>query len=108
MLSLTREAKRRSQDLTGRIDHTVSCELLRRFDGGPAQVFICGSNSSVDSVSDGIIAAGVAPASSRPNVTVLKRCACCRVCSGVVREIRSQSLRVRFEWRSSNEEYRSG
>lgn len=61
VLSLTREARRRSQDLTGRIDHTVSCELLKRFDGGPAQVFICGSNSFVDSVSDGIIAAGVAP-----------------------------------------------
>ena len=61
VLSLTREAKRRSQDLTGRIDHTVSCELLKKFDGGPAQVFICGSNSFVNSVSDGIIAAGVAP-----------------------------------------------
>jgi ferredoxin-NADP reductase len=62
VLTLTREAKRRPKDLTGRIDRTVSCELLNRFDGGPAQVFICGSNSFVDAAADGVIAAGAAPA----------------------------------------------
>jgi ferredoxin-NADP reductase len=62
VLSLTREAKRRPQDLTGRIDRAASSGLLENFDGSPAQIFICGSNAFVDVAADSVIAVGAAPA----------------------------------------------
>jgi ferredoxin-NADP reductase len=62
VLSLTREAKRRPQDLTGRIDREASSGLLKKFGGSPAQIFICGSNAFVDAAADSVIAAGAAPA----------------------------------------------
>ena len=62
VLTLTREAKRRPNDLNGRINSEISRKLFGEFADGPSQIFICGSNVFVDAASDGIIAAGASAA----------------------------------------------
>lgn len=59
--AITREAARRAQDLSRRIDPAAVHTLLAGLPAAPAHVFVCGNNAFVSTAADALITAGIAP-----------------------------------------------
>lgn len=60
-LALTREPASQARHYGRRVDTAVVAELLARLPDPPKQVFVCGSNSFVETAAGSAIAAGIAP-----------------------------------------------
>jgi len=65
VFALTRENTRRETDYPRRIDMPMMREVLARLPSPPVHTFVCGSNPFVETASEAIIAAGIAPPSIR-------------------------------------------
>jgi len=63
VLTLTREAARRTGDYARRVDRMMIGDVLAKFRHAPTQVFICGNNPFVETASGAVFDAGI-PASS--------------------------------------------
>ena len=61
VLALTRDGVYRPGDYSRRVDAAMMHEVLERTASHPRFVFVCGSNPFVESASQGLIDAGVAP-----------------------------------------------
>jgi ferredoxin-NADP reductase len=59
--AITREAARRVQDLSRRIDPAAVQTVLAGLPAAPAHVFVCGNNAFVSTAADALVAVGVAP-----------------------------------------------
>lgn len=59
VLTLTREAARRTGDYGRRIDRALVAEVLAAFADAPKQVFICGNNPFVETASSTVFDAGI-------------------------------------------------
>jgi len=65
VLTLTRDATRRSGDYSRRIDAPMVKEALKHLPSPPKHVFICGSNPFVNAAADAALAAGLPPPAIR-------------------------------------------
>ncbi|MFI0846206.1 ferredoxin reductase [Mesorhizobium sp. IMUNJ 23232] len=59
--AITREAARRAQDLSRRIDPTAVQIVLAGLPATPSHAFVCGNNAFVSTAADALVATGIAP-----------------------------------------------
>lgn len=59
--TITREAAKRAQDLSRRIDPVAVRTVLSGLPAAPAHAFVCGNNAFVSTAADALVAAGIAP-----------------------------------------------
>lgn len=61
-ITLTREAARRANDFTRRIDAALASALLGALPAPPSRIFVCGSNPFVEAATKSVTDAGILPA----------------------------------------------
>ena len=59
VLTLTRDAPRRTQDFQRRVDTAMMAEVLQRMPSAPSLIYACGTNKFVDAAVDAAINAGL-------------------------------------------------
>jgi len=62
VLTTTREARHRPDDLDRRLDAAALREIADRWGKTPRSVYVCGSTGFVEAVTIGLVANGMAPA----------------------------------------------
>jgi len=65
LLALSRERAEREQDYSRRVDREMLSDVLARLPEQPKHVFVCGSNPFVETATQSLIGAGVAPSCVR-------------------------------------------